>query len=436
MPSPNPPRSDVPPATAAPAADRPPTAGSGVLRGGAARAVAAYAFVVAMASTTLPTPLYPGYRTKFGFSQLMVTVIFATYAVGVIAALLVLGRLSDRIGRRATLLPGLALAAASAVVFLLAGGLPALLVGRVLSGLSAGMFTGTATAAIVDLAGPGRAGRAALLATVANIGGLGFGPVIAGLVARYGPAPLRWTFVVDLVLLASAAVGVLLLPETVSPAARAANRAGGGRLVSRPRVPAVARAVFVPAAMAAFAGFAVLGMFTAVSPAFLGQVLHQHNPLVTGLVVAAVFFSSAAGQVLARRTGPASGLWLGCGGLLVGLVVVALALVFTSLALLVIGGMVAGAGQGLSFAAGLGALLGAAPPAARGETSSAFFVVAYVALSVPVVGIGGLAQLTTLRTAGLVFVVVVGVLDLTVLALLRRGGSGRPRAAGATASAE
>jgi MFS family permease len=164
-------------------------------------------------------------------------------------------------------------------------------------------------------------------------------------------------------------------------------------------------------------------MFTAVSPAFLGQVLHQHDPLVTGLVVAAVFAASAAGQALARRTGPAAGLWLGCGTLLAGLIAVALALVFASLPLLVVGGVVTGAGQGLSFAAGLGALLAAAPPAARGETSSAFFVVAYVAISVPVVGIGVLAELTALRTAGLVFIVVVAALVVTVLALLRRGGT-------------
>ncbi|WP_116271761.1 MFS transporter [Pseudofrankia sp. BMG5.36] len=372
-----------------------------------------------MAGTTLPTPLYPAYRAEFGFSQLMVTVVFATYAVGVIAALLLFGRLSDRVGRRSALLPGLAASAASAVVFLLAGGLPALLAGRLLSGLSAGILTGTATAAIVDLAAPGKASRAALVATVANMGGLGCGPVLAGLVARFGEHPLRLTFVVDLALLVPAVLGVLLMPETVAPAARAAARASG-RLVARPRVPAQVRAAFVRAALAGFAGFAVLGMFTAVCPAFLGEELGVHNPLVTGLVVAAVFGSSAAGQLVARRTGPGAGLPLGCVVLIVGVGVVALALVFASLAMLTLGGVIAGVGQGLSFSSGLGALLTAAPAQARARTSSAFFVVAYVALSVPVVGIGVLATLTTLRTAGLVFVAVVGLLALAVLALLGR----------------
>src|SRR5947209_5039353 len=113
--------------------------------------LAAYAFAVTMLGTTLPTPLYGLYRVRFGFSELMITVIFATYAVGVIAALLLFGRMSDVIGRKAVLLPGLACSAASAVCFLLAGGLGWLLAGRALSGLSAGIFTGTATAALVDL---------------------------------------------------------------------------------------------------------------------------------------------------------------------------------------------------------------------------------------------------------------------------------------------
>src|SRR5436305_4691565 len=122
--------------------------------------IAAYAFAATMLGTTLPTPLYALYQRRYGFTELVVTVIFAVYAGGVIAALMLFGRLSDEAGRRPVLLAGLALSALSAVVFLLAQGLAPLLVGRVLSGLSAGIFTGTATATLVDLGGSWRAGRA------------------------------------------------------------------------------------------------------------------------------------------------------------------------------------------------------------------------------------------------------------------------------------
>src|ERR1700741_4716685 len=147
--------------------------GGGIV-GGAGFAMVAFAFAVAMLGTTLPTPLYPLYQQRFGFSELTITVIFATYAAGVITALLLTGRMSDEIGRRPVLLAGLALSALSAIAFLVADGLPVLLVGRVLSGLSAGVFTGTATATLVDLE-PHRRARATLIATVANMGALGCG---------------------------------------------------------------------------------------------------------------------------------------------------------------------------------------------------------------------------------------------------------------------
>jgi MFS family permease len=67
--------------------------------------------------------------------SLVVTVVFATYAVGVLAALLLVGRLSDQVGRKAVLLPGLGVAAASSLVFLIPHSLPALFVGRLLSGV-------------------------------------------------------------------------------------------------------------------------------------------------------------------------------------------------------------------------------------------------------------------------------------------------------------
>src|SRR3954452_21192660 len=164
---------------------------------GVASASVAFALAMAMLGTTLPTPLYGLYRERFGFSELMITVIFAAYAAGVIASLILFGRLSDEIGRRRMLLPGLALAALGAVAFLLADGLALLIVGRVLFGLSAGIFTGTATATLADLAAPERRARATLVATIANMGALGSGPLLAGVLSQSAGSPLRLPFWVD-----------------------------------------------------------------------------------------------------------------------------------------------------------------------------------------------------------------------------------------------
>lgn len=202
--------------TAAGETDTTPPYGRGERARVAWTAAATFAFTVTMFGTTLPTPLYGLYRQKFGFSELMITVIFATYAVGVLAALLLVGGLSDMVGRRRLLLPGLTLSALSAVAFLLAAGLPWLLAGRILSGLSAGIFTGTATATIVDFAAPARREHATMIATIANMGGLGLGPLVAGVVSELVGSPLHTIFWLDLALLVPAIAGIWAMPEPVA----------------------------------------------------------------------------------------------------------------------------------------------------------------------------------------------------------------------------
>lgn len=367
-----------------------------------------------MLGTTLPTPLYPLYALKYDFGELMTTVVFATYAAGVTAGLLLFGHWSDQLGRRPLLLAGLVLSALSAVAFLSAGPLALLFVGRFLSGLSAGIVTGTATATIIDLAAPPDRARAGLVAAAVNLGGLGLGPLLAGVLAEYLPHPLRLCFVVDLGLVA---IGIACLALVREPVARAEHPRLAPRALG---VPESVRGPFVRAAIAGFAGFAVLGLFTSVSPAFLGQVLGHHNRALVGLVVLVVFGASVAGQTLSETLGVARALMVGCAALIVGMAVVAVALGTHSLALLVVGGVVAGAGQGLSFRAGLGSVAGASPDAQRGTITSTLFVALYVGISLPVIGVGALATESGLVHAGVVFAVLVGALAAVALILLLR----------------
>jgi MFS family permease len=394
------------------------TFGSGQRLGrGAGFAAAAFALAVAMLGTTLPTPLYGLYEQRFGFSELMVTVIFAAYAAGVIASLVLFGRLSDQLGRRRMLLPGLVLSALSAACFLTTGGVALLLVGRVLSGLSAGIFTGTATATLVDLAPPGGRGRATLVAAMANMGALGSGPLLAGVLSQWVGSPLRIVFWVDLALLVPAAIGIRAMPEPIA-------RASHPRL--RPqalKVPREMRSTFTQSAIAGFAGFAVLGLFTAVAPAFLGQELGVSSRAIIGLVVFAVFAASTAGQVVLQFLPERVAIPAGAGALIAGMGFLALGLATPSATLLVLGGLIAGFGQGLSFRAGLAAVNERSPAAERGGVASSFFVVMYVAISLPVIGEGVLAQAVGLRAAGLTFAALVAGLSAVVLILLAQAHS-------------
>lgn len=380
----------------------------------AAAALIAAAFAVAMLGTTLPTPLYPLYEKSFDFGELVTTVVFATYAVGVLAGLLLFGHWSDQLGRRPMLQAGLVLSGLSALVFLLAGSLGWLFVGRMLSGLSAGIFTGTATATVVDLAPEGGKARASLIAAAVNMGGLGTGPLLAGILAQYAPLPLTLCFIVDLVLVGVAILAVRAVAEPVP-------RADAPKLgLQRFSVPSSIRGVFVRAVIAGFAGFAVMGLFTAVSPAFLATVLHDTNHALTGVVVLSVFLASTIGQALSSLSGEQRALMIGCAGLIAGMIAVGISLPLRSLAMLVGGAVIAGLGQGMSFRAGLASVAGASPPGQRGAITSSYFVVLYIGIALPVIGEGAAATVFGLVPAGMVFAALVAILAAVVLLLLAR----------------
>ena len=376
--------------------------------------LAVFAFFVAMAGTTLPTPLYPLFEQRYGFGALLVTVIFAIYAFGVIAGLILFGNLSDRFGRKPLLVFGLVLSAASALLFLLAGSLAPIYAGRVVSGFSAGIFTGTATAYVIDLAPAGRTRLASFVAVFANLGGLGAGTLLSGLLAQWAPDALRTPFAVDLGLVGAASVGLLLAPETVE---RGALRFQLQRL----GVPPEVRSVFVRAALAGFAGFAVSGVFGSVAPEFLGLGLHRHSPALAGLLVFVLFVMSVAGQVLVLRLRNA--LAAGCGLLVAGVALLAISLATDSLAALFASAAVAGLGQGVVVSGGLAAIAERAPARRRGETASSFFVVLYFGLSVPVIAAGVAIHYTSLSSAGIGFCAATGVLSLAVLLSQLRAGA-------------
>ena len=373
----------------------------------------AYAFLVTMVGTTLPTPLYPLFEQRYSFGELMVTVIFAVYALGVIAGLLVFGNLSDEIGRKPVLLTGLAFSAISALLFVFAGSLVPIFAGRVVSGLSAGVFTGTATAMLVDLAPGGRRRMASFVAVVVNLGGLGLGTLLSGLLADHARSPLRVPFIVDLVLLLPAVLGLVVTPETVQ---RQAFRLRLQRL----SVPPEVRSVFIRGATAGFGSFAVAGVFSSVAPVFLGAILGRTSHALAGAIVFILFSASIVGQLLVSRLSDRRALILGCALLAGGVGLLALALWIESLAALIASASVVGLGQGLVIGAGLAAINQRAPVEHRGETASSFFVVMYVGLSLPVIGVGVAANAWSLRGAGIAFSAAVAALVLTVLVSLSR----------------
>lgn len=378
----------------------------------AAFAAIVAAFAVTMIGTTLPTPMYGIYQQRFGFSLSMSTVIFAVYAAGVLVALLVTGRWSDAVGRRPLLLGGLGLALLSDLVFLAATDTWVLLIGRVLSGFSAGVYVGTATAAVIESATPAWKDRAPLVATVANVGGLGLGPMLAAVLVDLLPWPTQLSFVVHIVLVLAATALVWRAPETVEvePGARLQLR--------RPSVPGPVRSTFVAASIVGFAGFAVMGLMTAVSPRLVERAVPGAGQVLSVLVVFVLFVASVGSQVVLNRMQLARAVNLGCGLLVLGMLLLAVAIGTDSLVLMLVAAVASGAGQGLSFSKGLASVLTRTEPDDRAGLTSAFFVVAYVAISLPVVGDGLASQKWGLGPAGVWFSVAVAGLAVAALVAL------------------
>ncbi|MEV1024916.1 MFS transporter [Streptomyces sp. NPDC050264] len=395
--------------------------GTGSARHGTGFWAVAVAFLTAMAFSTVPTPLYPLYEVRDGFSTFMVTVVFAVYAVGVMVSLVLAGHVSDWVGRRKILVAALALELVAAVLFLTTPALPMLLVARFVTGLGVGMLTATATAHLHELHAAHRPGASAqrfeMVSTAANIGGLGLGPLVAGFLAQYVGAPLRLPYVVFAVLLVAVMAALVLAPETV-PQQRV-------RPKYRPqRVSADHgdRAGYIAAAAAAFSSFAVFGLFTSIAAGFVGHTLGHPSRALAGGIVAAVFGGAALAQTLAHRL-PRAKMTAGLVAEGAGFLTLVVGMHTAGLAAFLAGGVVAGIGAGLLFKAAVGSVVAMAAPARRGEALASLFLIAYLGLSVPAVGIG-VATLSLTATAAMTWFAGLLLVLLALVAVLNRRSSG------------
>lgn len=388
----------------------PPPSGRPGTNAGLDYGLAAFAFFVIILGGGLPTPLYVIYQKAWGFSPGILTVVFAAYAVGLLLVLLVFGQLSDRYGRRPILLLSIAVAIVSTIVFLLASNVGWLIAARVLSGVSVGLCANTASAALTEFEPRGNRDRAALTIAVITAVGVGVGPLYAGVLAQYAPDPLTLSFWVLLGLLGASAAAVLAIREVRQ---RPSVPTGSGhRLI---RVPREIRPTFFQAGLAAFIGFALAGIFSGLAPSFLASDLKITNHALSGATVLLMFGTAAIVPILLRGRVHHQMMRIGAACVPLGLVAITFA-VWTGIALpFVLGTVICGAGFGLSLRGGIGLLNRAAPPDQRAEVLSAFYVASYLGLSVPVVGIGLLANVIGLPTAAIVLAALISLLAMPVL---------------------
>jgi hypothetical protein len=389
----------------------------------------AFAFLIVMALATLPSPLYGLYRVRDHLSALTITVIYAIFAGGTIAALLAVRSIAARIGRRGVMVSAVTTMMAAAAVLAAWPTLAGLLIGRLLTGAAVGLAAGTAITYLIELrlrADPNASmARARTIGTSVNVGALGVGPLLAGLLAQWGKLQLTLPYLVILALGAIALVGLRVVPETGAPAPRAASssRPAGSRPARLP----------VPAGAGTLAAFAANGLFAGLSGLFLATTLHHPSHALSGATLFLVFSCGVASQVATARLPAPRVLAVGTISMLAGLVllVVSVRLSAPSLALFLIGGGLIGAGSGAVFKGTTGLVLEASPPQNRLALTSALLIALFVGLSVPVIGAGVALSLgASPPETVLGFAILVGLgVAVSGWALLRRRPQGSAQAA-------
>ncbi|MCU1669137.1 MAG: Major Facilitator Superfamily transporter [Blastococcus sp.] len=378
--------------------------------------------VLVLAASGVPSPLYRVYQERFGFSSGVLTTVFAVYAFALLMALLVVGALSDHIGRRPVLAGGLLLEAGAMVLFLLAGDVGWLMAARIVQGLATGAMTGALGAALLDFQSSDR--PLGPLVNSASPGfGLSLGAVGAGLLVEFVPAPTDWVFGVLTAVFVLAALAVLRLPES-SP------RLPGALASLRPQVhvPPAQRAAFFVVLPCLAATWALGGLYASLGPSLVAGVFGLDDHLVGSLLILALNGTGLVGSLTMRGLAPEWGMVVGAlvfaGG--VGGTIGALAA--GSLPLFFVAAVVSGFGFGSAFLGAMATVTRGVAPGERAGLLSSVFIVSYLMFSVPAIaagiaaGVVGLTRTAEIYSAG----VIVLALSAAAALLVRRRTADEP----------
>jgi MFS family permease len=364
------------------------------------------------ASSSAVTPLYRLYQQSMHLSPLMITLVFAVYAISLLAALLTVGGLSDYVGRRPVILGGLLLNAVAMVLFSYANDVGQLILARAVQGLCVGTATTALGAAILDTDRK----RGPLLNSVTAFLGLMVGALGAAALVTFAPDPLHLVYEVLFALTAVMIMLLFVMPETVS-------RKSGALASLRPhvRVPSQSRAALLRVAPATVATWALGGFSLSLMPTVVATTMGVSAPWVGGVVVATLMLAAAL-TVAALRQLPAQRLLvIGTAALSLGVLVSLLGIWQHSVAMLFAGSVIAGFGFGASFAGSLSTLLPTAEAHQRAGLLAAFYVLSYLAFSLPALAAGVAVPYAGLAVVAYVYGAVVIVLAIMSMIASLRG---------------
>lgn len=367
-----------------------------------------------LGSSSAPTPLYAIYQQHWGFSPITVTVVFGVYAVAVLSSLLLFGKLSDHVGRRPVIVTALVVQLVAMAIFITAGDVGALMIGRVLQGLSVGAAAGALGAGMLDIH-PRRGG---FLNSFAPMLGTASGALVSGLIVQYLPAPTRLVYTVLLGVFALQALAVLAMPETVT------RKSGAlASMVPEFKLPRSARASVAVAAPLMFAVWSMSGLYGALGPSLMRTLEHSSSVVWGGLPLFVLAVSAALTTITLRGTAARTVMLLSIGTLVAGAAITLLSIGSGqggtwSVAGFFVGTVIAGVGFGSGFQGGIRLVIPQVEAHERAGALSLLYVVCYVGLGIPAV----IAGVLVVHGGGLITTSKEYSIALMVLALAALGG--------------
>lgn len=346
-----------------------------------------YALIFAfyMAAAGAPSPLYEVYQKNFVFSSLMLTVIFAVYSISLLATLLVLGPLSDYIGRKPVLLAALAFEIAGMAIFSFSSNLPELILARIVQGFATGLATAVLSAALFDTQPKERKGLAPVVNTIIPVFNLGLGAVFSAYLASRAPYPLQliyWLLIVCFLFSMALLYGV---PETST-----GKKGWKKSLKPTLKVPKQARDSFVVVGPALVAAWALAGLYLSLGPSIVSIIMNDENPLSGGLIILTLTSTSSLSSFLLRKNSDRRLVLIGSGMSPVGLAVTAFGILAANASIIFVGTAIGGIGLGSAFTGAFRSIMGRSTPEDRASLSAAIYTVSYLAFGIPVIfaGIG------------------------------------------------
>jgi MFS family permease len=385
--------------------------GRATLTTGVAFWAAAMIAFLGFAANTAASPLYRVYQAEFGFSAITLTLLFAVYIVVLLLTLLVLGSVSDYVGRRPVMLAGVASGAVACGLFLLAHGVGLLFCARALQGVAVGLIAGAASAALLDLRPD--SGITPLVSSAAPTAGQALGAIGASVLAQYAGASTHLVWWLLLAAFLTGAALVLAMPEP--------GELRPGVVSSlRPQVslPPATRSAFAVAMPALVGMWALAGLYLSLGPSLSAQLTHSKNLIWGGILIFLLTGSGAAASAVLGKKNPFSVMLGGCLALIAGALVTFAAIETGTAAALFVGAAIAGLGLGSAFMGAYRSMVGLAPPHARAGLITVIYIVGYLSTGIPAV-IGGIATSDYgLHETALIYTLVVAALAASAATLL------------------